>query len=265
MQSLDFTRPQVMGIVNITPDSFYDGGSFLDADEAYAHIKELVANGTDIIDIGAESTRPGYQPIGCEEEMRRLAPLLALLRQSPNIPLSIDTSKPEIAAAAIKAGFTIINNTGRELSREMAELAAGSGAYLVNMFWGPFRGDDVVAELKSFFDRRIKQALDYGVPREQLILDPGVGFDMEPLDCVAIVRNLDKLRSFGLPILVGLSNKRFIGAVSGAPLAKRLSANIAAELCAVTSGVSILRVHNVEASVHALRMYQALKGGWNYG
>ncbi|NLF80346.1 MAG: dihydropteroate synthase, partial [Clostridia bacterium] len=254
MHSLDFTRPQVMGIVNITPDSFYDGGSFLDADRAYAHIKELAANGADIIDVGAESTRPGFQPISCAEEMRRLAPLFTLLRQSPNIPLSIDTSKPEIAAEAIKAGFTIINNTGRELPRKMAELAADSGAYLVHMFWGPFEGEDVAAKLKSFFNRRIKQSLNCGVRRDRLILDPGIGFDMEPVDCVAIMRNLDRLRSFSLPILVGLSNKRFIGAVSGAPLAQRLSANIAAELCAVASGVSILRVHNVEASVYALRM-----------
>jgi dihydropteroate synthase len=262
MKSLNLTNPLVMGVVNITPDSFFDGGSYLDADQAYAHLVELTTAGADIIDLGAMSSRPGHQQISYEEELQRLQPVLNLLRQRSPIPLSIDTDKPEVAAAALEAGAIIINSTSRQPSRQMAELAARSGAYLVIMFWGPFRSNNIIAELQEFFSAEIERAIAWGVSKDKLILDPGIGFEMEPSDCVAIIRDLVHFKSFGLPILVGMSNKRFVGAVSGAPLNKRLSANIAAELCAVHQGAAIIRVHNVEASVHALRMYQALKRGW---
>ena len=258
MKNLRFTEPMIMGIVNITPDSFFDGGIFLKADRAYDHIQQLINDGADIVDLGASSSRPGYKPTSCDEELTRLDPVFSRVKKCFSVPLSIDTDKPKVAKEALSVGFSIINNTGAP-SEEMARLAVDYGAYLVIMFKGPFQSDDYIKEIKDFFSRAIEQAVSVGVPRYKIILDPGIGFEMDADQCVQVIRHLECLRINDLPILVGMSNKRFIGAVSGATLDNRGPANIGAEICAVEKGASLIRVHDVAASRQALNTYMTLK------
>ena len=260
MKQLSFARPLVMGILNITPDSFFDGGNYIDPDQAYEHMLNLVEAGADIIDIGAASSRPGYQPVDVEDELARLQPFWQRVGTSLPLPFSIDTDKIEVAEAALAAGATIINNTG-DPSAQMAELAKRYNAYMVIMFKGPFKSDNIMQELDIFFKNAIAEALAAGVEENKLIIDPGVGFNMSMEECITIVREQQQLCSLGLPLLMGMSNKRFVAAISGdTPLAERLSANIATELYSVDHGASILRVHNVAATVRALRAYEILKG-----
>ena len=258
MKNFNFGAPLLMGIVNITPDSFFDGGIYIKADKAYQHILQLVDDGADIIDLGAASSRPGFKPTSCDEELERLDPIFSRLNKSIKVPISIDTDKPRVAKEALSVGASIINNTG-EPSEEMAELAAQYGAYLIIMFQGPLQSDDIIIEIKTFFKNAICQAVSAGLPRYKIILDPGIGFEMDANQCVEIIRHLKSFTSFELPLLVGMSNKRFIGAVSGATLDNRGPANIGAELCAIEKGASILRVHDIAASRQALNTYLTLK------
>jgi dihydropteroate synthase len=258
MKNLNFSSPVLMGIVNITPDSFFDGGIFIQADKAYQHIQQLIDDGADIIDLGAASSRPGFEPTNCDEELDRLDPIFSRLNKSIKVPISIDTDKPKVAKEALSVGASIINNTG-EPSEEMAELAAKYGAYLIIMYKGPLLSADIIDEIKTFFKKAICQAVSAGLPRYKIILDPGIGFNMDANQCVEVIRHLDCLSSLELPLLVGMSNKRFIGAVSGATLDNRGPANIGAEICAIEKGASILRVHDIAASRQALNTYLTLK------
>ena len=260
MQQLSFAKPLVMGILNITPDSFFDGGNYLEPAQAYRHLQQLVSDGADIIDIGAASSRPGYQPVAADEELARLQPLLGQLKDKLSLPWSIDTDKPEVAAAALAAGATVINNTGKP-SAEIAQLAKEYSAYLVFMFRGPFATSDIMGELQEFFRAAIEQAVSVGVDQSKLILDPGIGFDMTMDQCITIVQHQDRLAAMGYPLLMGMSNKRFVGTISGGAAVKdRGPGNIVTEIFSVEKGAAILRVHNVEATVRALQAYHALRG-----
>ena len=263
-----FPRPAlVMGIVNVTPDSFFDGGRFLDAPAAVAHALQLVEQGAEILDIGGESTRPGALPVSEAEELRRVMPVIEQLAGRVTVPISIDTVKPGVARAALAAGASLVNDVAANrddtaLWEVVAEARAG---YVCTHMQGTPQTmqvnpayTDVVREVGEFFSERMRRLNDCGVGREQIILDPGIGFGK------AVEHNLQLLgaaRSFiGLerPLLVGVSRKSFIGKLLGAELSARLPAALACACMAVASGIQIVRAHDVAETVQAIRMTEAI-------
>jgi len=255
-------RALVMGIVNVTPDSFSDGGRFLAPEQAIEHARRLAAEGADILDLGAESTRPygGMKPVDEEEELARLAPVLPEVVKT-GVPVSVDTTKARVAAWALEQGAVVINDVwGFQRDPDMARVVAAHGAIAVLMHNRDKAEEeiDIVADVKDFFARSLEIAAQAGVARERLVLDPGVGFGKTPEQSVRVIARLAELRSFGLPILVGLSRKRFIDAISPAPPDKRLGGSIAGNLLAVLAGADIVRVHDVADTVQALRVAGAI-------
>jgi dihydropteroate synthase len=252
-------KPLVMGILNVTPDSFSDGGQFASVETALAHARAMAQAGADIIDIGAESTRPGFVPVDEAEEWARLEPVLARLREATDLPFSVDTSKASIARRATALGAAVINDvTGLRGDPDMAAVAAESGAALVVMH---HRAEidpalDIVADMVAFFDASLALAASAGVKREKIILDPGVGFGKSLQQNLQVLRATDLLRQrFALPVLIGVSRKRFIGAVTGAPTEERLPGTLAANLAALARGAAIFRVHDVAEHVAALKIW----------
>jgi dihydropteroate synthase len=253
-----------MGVLNVTPDSFSDGGAFLDPDTAIAHARAMVAEGADLLDLGAESTRPygGAQPVTADEEMRRLAPVL-----SPVIalgaPVSIDTMKAAVAAWALAQGAAMINDVwGLQRDPDMARVAAERGVPVIVMH-NRIAADpaiDIMADIEAFFARSLEIARAAGIPRSSIVLDPGIGFGKTPEQSIRVIAELARLKSFALPLLVGASRKRFIDTVSPAPPHRRLGGSIAAHLLAVRQGAAIVRVHDVGETVQALRVAEAI--GW---
>lgn len=244
----------VMGILNVTPDSFSDGGRFIDPDAAAAHALRMQAEGADIIDIGGESTRPGADPVPVEEELRRLLPVLERLRGKLKVPVSIDTYKAEVAEAALRHGARIVNDvTALRGDPRMAELVAreGVGVVLMHMKGTPRTMQenptyaDVVAEVISFLEERIAFAREWGIDPEQVAVDPGIGFGKTVEHNLEIFRRLGEFRALGRPILVGPSRKSFIGAILGLPVGERLEGTLAACAVAVVRGADIVRVHDV--------------------
>ena len=263
-----FPRPTlVMGIVNVTPDSFYDGGRFYDREAAVAHALELVEEGAEIIDIGGESSRPGAQPVSEKEELQRVLPVLELLAGRVRAPISIDTVKPAVARAALAAGASIVNDVGANRNDPaLWELVADSGAGYVCMHTpGPPQTmqaqaayEDVVGEVQAYFSRRLEQLVDCGVAREQIILDPGIGFGKTVDHNLQLLGATRCFRSLERPLLLGVSRKSFIGKLLGAPLAERLPAALACACTAVAAGVQIIRAHDVAETVQAVRMTEAI-------
>jgi dihydropteroate synthase len=265
-----FPRPAlVMGIVNVTPDSFSDGGKFLDADAAVAHALELVAQGAEILDIGGESTRPGAEPVGETEELRRVIPVIEKLAAQTKVPLSIDTMKAAVAAAALRAGVSIVNDvaggTRRDLAmwRLVSEFHAG---YIVMHAQGTPTTmqenptyENVVREVGEFFSERLETLLNAaGVTVEQVIFDPGIGFGKtleHNLSLLAGLRNFTKRRR---PLLLGASRKSFIGKLLGAEVENRLPASLACATLAVAAGANFIRTHDVAETVQAVRMAEAI-------
>jgi dihydropteroate synthase len=263
-----FPRPAlVMGIVNVTPDSFSDGGKFFDPAQAVAHALELVAQGAGILDIGGESTRPGAEPVAETEELRRVIPVVEQLVSRVKIPLSIDTVKPAVARAALQAGASIVNDVAahREddaMWRVVAEWGAGyicmhARGTPQTMQTNPVYAD-VVREVGEFFDERLKQLSAGGVPADQVVLDVGIGFGKTPghnLQLLAALRSFTKWRR---PLVLGVSRKSFIGKLLGADVAARLPASLACASLAVAAGVQIIRTHDVAETVQAVRMTEAI-------
>ena len=257
----------VMGIVNVTPDSFSDGGSFFNADAAVAHAVALVEQGADILDIGGESTRPGAAPVGEAEELRRVIPVIEKLAASVSVPLSVDTMKPAVARAALAAGASIVNDVAanREddpMWRVVAE--AGSGYVAMHMQGSPQTMQshptygDVVREMEDFFEGRMVRLKAAGVSPEQVVFDVGIGFGktMEHnLQLLAAARSFTRM---GRPMLLGVSRKSFIGALLGAGVAERLPASLACACLAVEADVKIIRTHDVQETVQAIRMTEAI-------
>jgi dihydropteroate synthase len=257
-------RPIVMGILNVTPDSFSDGGQFIDPDVAIAHAQRMVAEGADVLDVGAESTRPygGAVPVSLEEELRRLTPILPAV-VALGIPVSIDTIKARAAAWAVERGATIVNDVwGLQRDLDMARVVAEHGVPVIIMHNRDAADPtiDIVTDVQIFFARSLDIAARAGIPHDRIVLDPGVGFGKTPEQSMAVIARLDAFKSFGLPLLVGASRKRFINTVMPSSPDQRLGGSIAAHLLAVRKGAAIVRVHDVAETVQALRVDTALTG-----
>ena len=266
-RSLRLDRPRVMGIVNVTPDSFSDGGAHFDAGAAIAHGLALAAEGADILDVGGESTRPGAQAVSVEEELRRTIPVVEALSRQLAIPVGIDTSTPEVMRAAVAAGAGMINDVFA-LRREGAlDAAAALGVPVVLMHMqGEPRGmqanpeyDDVVGEVYRFLAERVFAAEMAGIPRTRIVVDPGFGFGKTREHNLHLLAQLQRFTELGVPVLAGLSRKRTIGELTGRddPRA-RVHGSVAAHLVAAQRGAMLLRVHDVAATVDALKVWQAV-------
>ncbi len=253
--------PAVMGVLNITPDSFSDGGQFILPEHALAQARRMIAEGADIIDIGAESTRPyGAEPVSAEEELQRLQPILADV-VSLGIPVSIDSMKSAVVAWALDAGATIANDVwGLQRDPDMARLLAARHCPIVIMH-NRDRADagiDIMADIAGFFAHSLETAAKAGISTENIVLDPGIGFGKTPEQSMTVLARLDQLGKFGLPLLVGASRKRFISSVSPSEPHQRLGGSIAAHLIAARGGARIIRTHDVSETVQALRVATAI-------
>ena len=258
--------PRVMGIVNVTPDSFSDGGAHDGVDSAVAHGLRLVAEGADLLDIGGESTRPGAAEVPVEEELRRVVPVIERLARETALPISIDTSKPEVMRAAVAAGAGLSNDV-YALRRDGAlDAAAALGVPVVLMHMqGEPRGmqdaphyDDVVADVHAFLAQRIFACEMAGIPKKHLVLDPGYGFGKTATHNLQLLRQQARLLDLGLPLLAGWSRKRTLGELTGRDVGERVHASVAAAVLAAEYGARLLRVHDVAATVDALKVWRAV-------
>ena len=254
-----------MGVVNVTPDSFSDGGAFLDPRAAIARVERVVEEGAAIVDIGGESTRPGAAPVPVAEELRRVMPVIERALQLPAI-VSIDTSRPEVIRAALAAGVHMVNDVRALTFPGALEAAAGSTAAVcvMHMQGGPAdmqdnpRYDDVVREVAAFLAARVLACERAGIARERIAIDPGIGFGKTVAHNLELLRNLATLAATGLPVLAGLSRKRMIGELTGRPVDRRLAGSVALATIAALRGASIVRAHDVAETVDALRVVAAL-------
>lgn len=255
------TRPVIMGILNVTPDSFSDGGKFLAPGAALRHAQELAAGGADIVDVGAESTRPGHTPVAAEEELARLEPILGKLMSAVDIPVSVDTSKALVARRAIELGAGLINDVwGFQKDPAMAVTVAEGGAAAVLMH-NRTRIDpdiDIIADMRRFFDKSLRLAQDAGIPRARLLLDPGIGFGKSRAQNYAALANLAALKEYGLPILIGVSRKSLLAERGSVPDNLALIRTLAANLAAAINGASIFRVHDPAEHVAAFKVFDAI-------
>ena len=258
-------RRALMGILNVTPDSFSDGGRFVGRDPAVAQAKKLVADGADIVDVGAESTRPGHTPISADEEIRRLAPLLDALLAEVDAPFSIDTYKAKAARYAVERGVSVINDVwGLQRDPAMADTVAETGAAVVVMHNrdGVDPALDIVADMKRFFDRSLDRARHAGILRAHVMLDPGIGFGKTKEQNLAALRATDRLAAeYGLPVLIGVSRKSLFGLLLGADVDARLIGTIAANLATAARGARIFRVHDVAEHRAAFAVWDAIEHG----
>jgi dihydropteroate synthase len=252
-----------MGVLNVTPDSFSDGGRFLSPERALLRAEEIVAEGADLLDIGAESTRPydGAKPVNAQEEIARLEPVFAEIVKL-GAPVSIDTMKAQVARWALDRGARMVNDVwGLQRDPQMAPLVAEYRAAIVVMH-NRERADpaiDIMADLSAFLARSLEIAAQAGIARDRIVLDPGIGFGKTPAQSVEVLAKLAQIKSFGLPFLVGASRKRFIDHLSPAPPERRLGGSLAAHLAAAAAGAAILRVHDVAETVQALTVDRAIR------
>lgn len=269
IDSRSLSTPRVMGILNTTPDSFSDGGRYFRQSDALARCRQMIEEGVDVIDIGGESTRPGATPVNDETEMERVVPVIEAIREESDIPISIDTSKPLVMRAAVAAGATLINDV-RAL-REPGALEAVAElkvpVCLMHMQGEPRTMqlapmyEDVVEDVLDFLQQRVTACESAGISREHIILDPGFGFGKSLQHNLALFRDLPQIVATGHPVMVGVSRKSLIGQVLNLPLEDRQAASVALAGLAVWLGASIIRAHDVQATVHAVRMCQAVKTG----
>ncbi len=256
------TRPIIMGIVNVTPDSFSDGGRFNSLESAKAQAQKLVAEGADIVDVGAESTRPGHTPVPEDEELKRLEPLLEGLVHSVEAPVSIDTSKAVIARYAVSHGVCVVNDVwGLQRDPAMADVVAEGGAAVVIMHNRADVDDkrDIVDDMRRFFDHSLALADKAGIPRHHIMLDPGVGFGKTKQQNLQAIAGMTKLQHYKLPFLVGLSRKSLLGSLLGDDPAIKLIGTLAANLTAAAHGASIFRVHDAAEHVAAFKVFDAIE------
>ena len=260
-------RPLMMGVVNVTPDSFSDGGRYLDPDAAVAHALRLVEEGADLLDIGAESTRPGADPVEEAEERRRAIPVVAAVAKAVRVPISIDTSKASVAQAALDAGAVLVNDvTALRGDPAMVEVIVrmGAGIVLMHMSGTPRTMqqqpsyEDVVGEVSAFLDERIRFALSRGLVQTQIVLDPGIGFGKLLEHNLTLLAQLDRFTGLGCPLLVGVSRKAFLGQLVDRPVQERQWATAAAVAMAVERGAGILRVHDVRAMREVTQVTMAI-------
>ncbi len=259
-------KTHVMGILNVTPDSFSDGGRFFDPAVAFEHARQMVADGADIIDVGGESTRPGAEPVSLEEELRRTIPVIEKLSGELDVPISIDTYKPEVAKEALGAGAVMINDISGLRDKKMIGLAAEGDVPVIimhmkgtprNMQKNPTYGD-VVAEVCNWLGIQAEEAIQGGLSASKVLIDPGIGFGKTFEHNLEILRRLAELKSLGYPIVLGTSRKAFIGAILDLPLNKRMEGTIATVVYSITQGANIVRVHDVKEVVRACRIADAI-------
>ncbi len=260
-------RTLVMGILNVTPDSFSDGGRFLEPGTAVAHALRMAEDGADVVDVGGESTRPGSDPVPAEEELARVLPVIrGIVEARPDLPVSIDTRKPEVAEAALAAGARIVNDVAAGRTPGMFEVvrAAGAGMVLMHMLGEPKTMqeapsyEDVVAEVRSFLAERLEAAAEAGIEPEALVVDPGIGFGKTLEHNLLLLRHLEALTELGRPVMVGPSRKRFIGAILGLPEDQRDEGTAGAVAWAVAHGASVVRVHDVRTTARVVRVVDAI-------
>ena len=265
---MEVQRPLLMGVINVTPDSFSDGGAFLDPEDAIAQGRRLVQEGAHVLDIGGESTRPGADPVSEDEELWRVKPVLEGLADT-GATLSIDTMKPGVARAALQLGAGIVNDvTAFRFAPEMAALVAEAGVdcCLMHMLGEPRtmqldpRYDDVVSEVKAFLEERLAFAVDEGVDEERVWLDPGIGFGKTIEHNLELLRRLDEIVAIGRPVVIGTSRKSFLGKLTGRDVAERLPATIATNVLAYERGAAVFRVHDVAEVADALKVAAATVG-----
>ncbi len=265
--SLQLDRPRIMGILNVTPDSFSDGGRYVDTATALARARQMVEEGADIIDVGGESTRPGAADVPVEEELRRVVPVIEAIAAELSVPISVDTSKPEVMRAAVSAGAGLINDI-RALREPgaletVAELDAA--VCLMHMQGQPRTMQqapqyaDVVVEVEAFLRERVAACEAAGIARERLLIDPGFGFGKTLVHNLTLLDRLGEFAGLGLPVLIGVSNKSMIGTLLDAPVTARLYGSLAAEVVAVREGAHIVRVHDVAPTREALAICHAIK------
>ena len=261
-------RTLVMGIVNVTPDSFSDGAMFASAEDAVAHGARLVDEGADLVDVGGESTRPGSDPVDVDEELRRVVPVIeGIAKARPGTPVSVDTRKPEVAMVALDAGACVVNDVTAGRDRRLLETVSrtGAGLVLMHMLGEPKtmqddpRYDDVVAEVHEFLRERIEAAVFAGIPEERTCIDPGIGFGKTVDHNLALLRAVPALRLLGAAVMVGASRKGFIGTLTGVEdPAPRLEGSLAVAVLAAAHGADLVRVHDVDATVLALKVADAI-------
>lgn len=265
--TLPIDRTVVMGVLNVTPDSFSDGGLWLDPEAAIRHGREMALQGAALIDVGGESTRPGAEPVPTDEELRRVIPVIEALARDPAIPLSIDTRKPEVARMAVEAGAHIVNDTsGEGFDPKMDDVVAETGAAVAVMH---SRGtpqtmrsltdyDDVIEDVRAFLMRRTAVLESAGISTESIAIDPGIGFAKTPAQNLVLLQGLERFIDTGYPVLVGTSRKSFIGAVLDLPEDQRLEGTIASVVWAIAKGVHIVRVHDVAEVARAVKLIEAI-------
>ena len=263
-------RTHIMGVLNRTPDSFSDGGKFLDEDEAIRHVKKMVTDGADIIDIGGESTRPGSRSVSLQEELDRTIPIVSRISKEIDIPISIDTSKHEVAACAMREGATIVNDiTGLKRDPKMADVISKSGASVCVMHIKGAPRDmqddptyqDLMREIIDSLGESISIALRSGISGDKIIVDPGIGFGKTLEHNLAILNRLAELKALGKPILIGTSRKSFIGKLLNKDIESRLMGTAATSALAIMNGANIIRVHDVKEMVEVAKMTDAVKRG----
>ncbi len=270
---LDLDSPVVMGILNVTPDSFSDGGRFVEREAAIRRALAMQAEGAALIDVGGESTRPGSAGVGLQEELDRVIPVIEALHAELGIPVSVDTSKPEVMREAVAAGAGLINDVNAMRAEGALEVAAVTRVpvCLMHMQGEPRtmqqapRYGDVVAEVKAFLEQRIEACVEAGVAAEKILLDPGFGFGKALEHNLELLRRLDRLLELGRPLLVGISRKSMLGALTGRETGERMAASVAAAVLAVARGARIVRAHDVAATVDAIRITTAVVEEAVYG
>ena len=263
---IDLRRPQVMGILNVTPDSFSDGGLFVGQDAALEQARKMVAEGASIIDVGGESTRPGAEPVSVAEEIRRVIPIIELIANNLDTNISIDTSKAEVMQAALDTGANMINDVQALLNHGCLEVACNSDVPVCLMH---SKGTpqtmqknpsyrDVLADVFDYLSERIDTCIKAGIDRNRLVIDPGFGFGKTLQHNLALAKNLDRFKSFKLPILVGVSRKSMFGALLDAEVDERLYGSLAMTALLIDKGATIIRTHDVAATVDTLKVVQAI-------
>ncbi len=266
---LRLDRTHVMGVLNVTPDSFSDGGRHFEPAAAIRRALQMADEGADLLDVGGESTRPRSDPVLAHEEWRRVGPVLEAVTRKLDVPISIDTRKPEIAEKALQAGASIVNDvTGLRDPRMVGIIAqAGAGAVIMHMRGDPKtmqddpRYEDVVRQVRDFLDERVRSASANGVAREAVAVDPGIGFGKSVAHNLSLLRGLGTIAAIGVPIVVGVSRKSFIGALGGAEAGERLPGSLAAATLAVAHGAHVVRAHDVAETVRAMRVADAVLRG----
>ncbi len=264
---IEVNRTYIMGILNVTPDSFFDGGIYADIEKAIERAKEIEKEGADMLDIGGESSRPGSEYVTVKEEMARVVPVLETVCEELKIPVSIDTRKPEVAEKAIELGADIVNDITGLRDKKMREVVAeyGATAVIMHMKGTPKtmqinpRYRNVLSEISSFFKERVEVAINDGIDHEKIIIDPGIGFGKTVKHNLEIIRGLNSFKSLERPILLGVSRKSFIGKILDIPVEERMSPSIAVGVFAILNGADILRVHDVKETRKAVDIVDALR------